>query len=212
MLRFIYAHDLAHFPVLARGMFRDRADQFKRRLGWEVSVDAAGEERDEYDALDPLYVIWQRSDGQHGGSMRLLPTTGRTMLNDHFAHLLPDGPVRDPQLWECTRFCLAPGAESHVAAALMLGGGEVLRGMGLSGYTGVFDARMERIYRFIGSSPQVIGAIGSGRDRISAGIWIQTDADRAKVAHRARVSPEISALWFHRAALPTVEERPLVAA
>lgn len=201
MLRFIYASDLSAHPALARAMFRDRADQFARRLKWEVSVDHNGEERDQYDALNPLYVIWQRADGGHGGSMRLLPTTGRTMLAEHFAHLCPDGPISHPDIWECTRFCLAPGAAPHVAAALMLGGGEVLRGLGLRHYVGVFDARMTRIYRFIGSSPQVIGAAGTGRDRISAGLWHLSEADRQRVARRARLSPEISELWFRRAAL-----------
>jgi acyl homoserine lactone synthase len=201
MLRFIYASSLPAYPALARSMFCDRADQFARRLKWEVTVDAQGEEHDQYDALNPLYVIWQRADGLHGGSMRLLPTTGRTMLADHFGHLCPDGPPNDPNIWECTRFCLAPGASPHVAAALMLGGGEVLRGLDLRHYVGVFDARMTRIYKFIGSSPSVIGASGAGRDRISAGLWHLTEADRQRVARRAHLSPDIAELWFRRAGL-----------
>ena len=40
-------------------MFRDRAEQFSQRLGWAVSVNASGHERDQYDELNPLYVIWQ---------------------------------------------------------------------------------------------------------------------------------------------------------
>ncbi|MEB8387745.1 autoinducer synthase [Rhodobacteraceae bacterium KMM 6894] len=204
MLRFIYASDLPAYPALATSMFRDRADQFARRLKWAVTVDQNGEERDQYDALNPLYVIWQRADGLHGGSMRLLPTTGRTMLAEHFAHLCPNGPINDPTIWECTRFCLTPGASPHVAAALMLGGGEVLRGLNLRQYVGVFDARMIRIYKFIGSSPQVIGASGSGRDRISAGLWHLSEADRQRVARRAHLSADIAELWFRRAALTPV--------
>ena len=75
MIRFLYGDSLADHSRLAQSMFRDRAKQFSERLGWEVSVDDAGEERDQYDALNPLYVIWQRPDGLHGGSMRFLPTT-----------------------------------------------------------------------------------------------------------------------------------------
>ena len=75
MLRFLHADALASEPRLARSMFRDRAEQFRTRLGWPVTVDAAGEERDAYDALHPLYVLWQREDGTHGGSARFLPTT-----------------------------------------------------------------------------------------------------------------------------------------
>ena len=59
MLRYVYADELHKFPKLAEGMFRDRADQFKTRLGWDVHVNEKGEERDQYDDLNPLYVIWE---------------------------------------------------------------------------------------------------------------------------------------------------------
>ncbi|MCZ4255103.1 autoinducer synthase [Sulfitobacter sp. G21635-S1] len=198
MLRYLYADQLHHHPRLARQMFRDRADQFRTRLGWEVQVDAAGEERDAYDAMNPLYVIWEQADGGHGGSMRFLPTTGPAMVNDHFAHLL-SGPLRSPLIWECTRFCLARRADAHVAAALMLGGGEIMRGFDIRHFVGVFDARMVRIYRMIGSSPEVLGSAGQGRDRISVGLWHYSEAAQAQVAQRAGISPEQSRFWFDQA-------------
>ncbi|MDD9722993.1 acyl-homoserine-lactone synthase [Sulfitobacter sp. PR48] len=198
MLRYLYADQLHHHPQLARQMFRDRADQFRTRLGWEVQVDAAGEERDAYDAMNPLYVIWEQADGSHGGSMRFLPTTGPVMVNDHFAHLL-SGPLRSPLIWECTRFCLARRADAHVAAALMLGGGEIMRGFDIRHFVGVFDARMVRIYRMIGSSPEVLGSAGQGRDRISVGLWHYSEAAQAQVAQRAGISPEQSRFWFDQA-------------
>ena len=37
----------------------------------------------------------------------------------------------------------------------MLGGGEIMQGFGIKHFVGVFDARMVRIYRLIGSSPDV---------------------------------------------------------
>ncbi len=198
MLRYLYADQLHQHPTLARAMFLDRAEQFKERLGWEVSVDAAGEERDAYDAMNPLYVIWEEPDGSHGGSMRFLPTTGRVMVNDHFADLLT-GPISSPLIWECTRFCLRRGAGAHVAAGLMLGGGEIMQGFGVKHFVGVFDARMVRIYRMIGASPEILGSQGSGRDRISVGLWDFTDAAQAQVAARAGVTPEQSRFWFDQA-------------
>ena len=110
MLRYVTAGELTQYPVLRDTMFRDRAAQFSDRLGWSVAVDAGGFERDQYDALDPLYVIWEQACGHHGGSMRFLPTMGRCMVNEHFAHLNAGAPVQHPLIWECTRFCLAPGA------------------------------------------------------------------------------------------------------
>ena len=116
MIRFIYAEDLTKFPVLAETMFKDRADQFKRRLNWDVSVSEYGWERDEYDDLDPLYLIHENADGTHGGSMRTLPTVGRCMTNEHFSHLTDGVRIESPTIWECTRYCLAPGAGPGVAA------------------------------------------------------------------------------------------------
>ncbi|QFT59001.1 Acyl-homoserine-lactone synthase [Sulfitobacter sp. THAF37] len=198
MLRYLYADQLHRHPRLARQMFEDRAAQFAHRLGWDVEVDAAGEERDAYDAMNPLYVIWEEQNGRHGGSMRFLPTTGPVMVNDHFGHLI-SGPVCSPLIWECTRFCLAQGAGPHVAAALMLAGGEIMHGFGIRHFVGVFDARMVRIYRMIGSSPDVLGAAGQGRDRISVGLWGFCGAAQERVARRAGISPEQSRFWFDQA-------------
>jgi len=199
MLRYLYSDQLDNFPKLRDTMFRDRADQFSNRLGWEVSVDENGFETDQYDALNPLYVIWEMPDGTHGGSMRFLPTTGRTMINEHFTHVMGGGAVVSPLVWECTRFCLAKGAPAHVAAALMLGGGEIMRGFGIVQFVGVFDARMVRIYRMIGSSPEVLGSVGEGRDQISVGLWAFTPEAQRKVAAKAGITAEQTRRWFEAA-------------
>lgn len=195
MLRFLYADQLHHYPKLARSMFRDRADQFKTRLGWAVQVDATGEERDRYDSLNPLYVIWENPDGSHGGSMRFLPTTGPVMVNDHFADLTT-GPIRSPLIWECTRFCLQRGAGAHVAAGLMLGGGRVMQGFGIKHFVGVFDARMIRIYRLTGASPEVLGTKGKGRAAVSVGLWDFSEEAQNQLALRAGVTVRDAQMWF----------------
>ena len=207
MLRFIYADDLGQYPKLASAMFRDRAVQFRDRLGWDVTVDAAGEERDEYDALNPLYVIWQTGDGGHGGSMRFLPTTGRTMVNEHFLDLTGGVRIESPLIWECTRFCLARDAGARVAAALMLGGGEVMQQFGVEHFVGVFDAPMVRIYSRIGSAPTVLGSAGSGRTRTSVGLWDFTPQGQRQVAQRAGISPALVQLWFERSFGPAHKAR-----
>lgn len=198
MLRFIYADDLGTHPKLARSMFRDRTAQFRDRLGWPVTVNADGEERDQYDDENPLYVLWENADGSHGGSLRLLPTTGRTMVNDHFGHLTGGGRIESPFIWECTRFCLSPEGGAKVAAALMLGGGEVMRQFGVEHFVGVFDAPMVRIYSRIGSKPEVLGSQGLGRAKTSIGLWAFTPAAQARVARQAGLSPAAVRLWFER--------------
>jgi N-acyl-L-homoserine lactone synthetase len=63
MIRYLYANELDKFPKLKASMFRNRADQFKTRLGWDVTVNEHGEERDQYDDLNPLYLIYENVDG-----------------------------------------------------------------------------------------------------------------------------------------------------
>jgi acyl homoserine lactone synthase len=196
MLRYIYGDELNNFPKLRDTMFRDRARQFKDRLDWEVSVDAQGHERDSYDAMNPLYLIWERADGTHGGSMRFLPTSGDTMVNDHFTHLTDGVKITSPFIWECTRFCLAEDASSGIAAALMLGGMEIGLGFHLTDSVGVFDARMIRIYRRLGWEPTVLGTSGEGRDAISVGLWAFDPALRPNLLKRAGVTDADSQRWF----------------
>ncbi len=199
MLRFLTAEELGHFPRLRETMFTDRAHQFRNRLGWAVGVDERGWETDEYDALNPTYVIWQMPDGRHGGSMRFLPTLGGTMVNDHFSALAAGRRFYHPKLWECTRFCLAEGVPPATSAALMLGGAQLGVGLGLARAVGVFDARMVRIYRLLGWQPTVLGTDGEGADAISLGIWEFSEEIRRRMARKAGISPEVAQHWFDRA-------------
>ena len=199
MLRYLHADALHSYPRLADTMFRDRARQFRDRLNWEVSVRPDGREVDDYDDEAPLYVIWERPDGSHGGSMRFLPTTARTMVNDHFLSLTEGAEIRSPLIWECTRFCLSGDAEPRVSAALMLGGMEIGLGAGLTHAVGVFDARMIRIYRRLGWGPIILGTKGAGRDAISLGLWAFEPDIRPRLLARAGVSSELSRLWHRRA-------------
>lgn len=196
MLRYIYAESLSEHPLLRQTMFRDRADQFHTRLGWEVEVDSSGEERDVYDNFNPLYVIWQLSDGTHGGSMRFLPTVERTMVNDCFQHVIGGGTIVSPSIWECTRFCLSRRASGAVAAALMLAGGEIMENFGIEHFVGVFDERMVRIYRRIGSSPEVLGCDGEGTGRISVGLWHYSKDQKQKLLEASGISSMKSTHWF----------------
>ncbi|WP_108259169.1 acyl-homoserine-lactone synthase [Mangrovicoccus ximenensis] len=196
MLHFLHADQLHTQPALRDSMFRDRADQFRTRLGWEVSVTDQGEERDQYDELNPLYVIWE-TDGRHGGSMRFLPSSGRTMINEHFLGLLNGRPLQNDRIWECTRFCLSRGAAPNVSAALMLGGAELGLGKGLDFSVGVFDARMVRIYARLGWSPAILGTTGEGREAISAGLWHYSEEVADRMAAKAGVLRARSRSWYH---------------
>ncbi|WP_112322021.1 acyl-homoserine-lactone synthase [Oceanibium sediminis] len=202
MIRYLYANQLSQYPRLAETMFRDRASQFIDRLKWDLQTSAEGWELDEYDRMNPLYVILEGADGAHAASMRCLPSIGRTMVNDHFRHLNHGIAIRAPFIWECTRFCIAPGACSAAvnrAGALMLAGQELGLRFKLTRALGVYDASMIRIYHNIGWVPEFIGAEGEGHDRICLGLWAFSPELRDRVAEKAGLDPAIAAGWFDAA-------------
>jgi acyl homoserine lactone synthase len=211
MIRFLYGDQLESFPALASSMFRDRAVQFHDRLQWQVRVNDRGEERDEYDDKNPLYVIWELADGSHGGSMRFLPTTAETMVNDHFLHLTDGVRIMSPLIWECTRFCISPRAGSkglRISGALMLAGCEMGLRFGLDHAVGVFDERMIRIYQRMAWSPDILGT-SQGAEAISVGLWAFSAEARERVAAKCGFASDDAAAWFD-ASFPS--ERPALVA
>jgi acyl homoserine lactone synthase len=147
-------------------------------------------------------VIWQQADGTHGGSMRILPTTGPTMVNDHFRHLNGGVAIASPLIWECTRFCLSPrlpgglAAAVPVSAALMLAGCELGIRFGLTHAVGVFDRRMVRVYRALGWVPEILGTDAAGADAVSLGLWPIDRASRRQIAERSGLAEALAAEWF----------------
>lgn len=198
MLRYIHGSNLPKFAKLQETMFQDRATQFLDRHGWSVSVNENGEERDQYDELNPLYVIWELEDGSHGGSMRFMPTTGRTMINEHFSHILGGVKLNSPFIWECTRFCISPRADRKAASALVLGGGELMDNFRLSHFCGVFDPPMERIYKLYRVEPKVIGSVGEGKDRLSVGLWGMKPEAWAPTLKKLGIDRKTSMMWFNQ--------------
>lgn len=69
----------------------------------------------------------------------------------------------------------------------------------LSHTLGVFDARMVRIYRKLGWEPDVLGTDGTGRDAISAGLWVFSAATVAHLAAKAGTTTEVCHHWYDRA-------------
>lgn len=146
-------------------MFRLRARVFSEKLGWEVEV-ADGMERDLYDDLNPVYLIHLDKAGKIRGSMRLLPTTGRTLLYDVFSETVPDAACMvAPGIWECSRFCIdeelvsiRSRSEALQESALMLAAvGELGLQRGITAIVGNFDPVMLRVYRRAGVKVDVIG-------------------------------------------------------
>ncbi|KIC48209.1 hypothetical protein RA29_16845 [Tateyamaria sp. ANG-S1] len=201
MIHFLYGEVLVSKPVLAHSMFVDRGAQFKTRLGWDVTVNEFGEERDEYDLLNPLYVIVADEHGRHEASMRLLPTTGQTMVNDHFLDINNGVSIESPLVWECTRFCTSPDARPHSATKLMAAGGKVMQESCIEHFVGVFDRRMMPVYRRIGTVPTVVGWSQGEINKIGIGLWDYCADDYKRLLDRCGVSDIEMELFFANSGL-----------
>lgn len=171
MIKFITGSALSDHPELAATMFWDRRKQFRDRLQWPVKCSEFGFERDEYDSDNTAYIIMEGNDGRHLGSMRLMPTTGPTMINEHFIETLGNRKLEDPCVWECTRFCLAPKADQKIALSLFAAGAHFMDQNGLRRLVAVFNLPMARFYRKNGVSPTVIGSYRYSFGPVLAGYW-----------------------------------------
>ena len=130
-----------------------RARVFKHRLDWDVQVEH-NQEKDEYDRLDPTYLVLVGNDGQVIGCARLLPSTGPTMLGQTFPFLADASRV--PKLGrvvESSRFCIDTERSDIVSASglrdathtLFAGIIEWSMANGFDRIVTVTDVRFERI-------------------------------------------------------------------
>jgi acyl homoserine lactone synthase len=167
MILVVQQHNAHQYAGLLNQMFRLRARVFHDRLRWKVEV-VDGMERDEYDREDPVYILYTDEKQQRLiGSLRLLSTTGPTLVADFFADTVPDSArLTSPFIWECTRFCLDEDflgngnrEELTFASGILFAAlGEVALEAGIQSILGNFDARMLRLYRRVGCEVEVLGS------------------------------------------------------
>lgn len=130
----IDANEHGGLGSLVDEMHQLRARVFSGRPGWRIKIEY-GRERDEYDTLDPTYVLALTDLGAVAGCARLLPTTGPTMLSHTFPQLLPGGRLHGrPTMVESSRFCVDTGGERR--------GGRFLHEATLTMFAGIIEWSM----------------------------------------------------------------------
>ncbi|MBO9435437.1 autoinducer synthase [Ruegeria sp. R13_0] len=143
-------------------MFELRARVFGERLGWDVKIED-GKEIDEFDHLDPAYVIGLDDGGNVVAAVRALQTTGPHMLSDVFSAIL-DGepPIRSATMWESTRFCVDTqrlnrgkdkNSVSYATCELMIGSLEYAKNAGIQDIITVIDPIMDRVLKRSNCAP-----------------------------------------------------------
>ncbi|RWB51880.1 MAG: GNAT family N-acetyltransferase [Mesorhizobium sp.] len=159
-------------PSFLKQIYRLRAAVFGGRLEWDVSI-ANGEDRDQYDDLNPTYVLAITDSGQVAGCVRLLPACGPTMLEHTFPQLLEQGSLTPhPGMVESSRFCVDTSLASqrdrrqlHLATLTLFAG--IIEWSMANGYSEIVtatDLRFERILKRAGWPMRRLGetaAIGN---------------------------------------------------
>ncbi|MEX0328571.1 MAG: acyl-homoserine-lactone synthase [Ruegeria sp.] len=150
------------FSDVLNDMFQLRARVFGGRLGWDVNIED-GKEIDEFDHLDPAYVIGLDDGGNVVAAVRALQTTGPHMLSDVFSAILcGEAPLRSATMWESTRFCvdtqrLSRGKDknsvSYATCELMVGSLEYARSAGIQDIITVIDPVMDRVLKRSNCAP-----------------------------------------------------------
>lgn len=115
-------------PRVMDAVGRYRHKVFVETLGWEL-VTEHGQERDQFDGEETIYLAARDESENIIGTGRLLPTTGPYLLGDVFPELMGGAEVpRDPRVWELSRFA-AVDFTSPLAGALGQFSSEVTIGL-----------------------------------------------------------------------------------
>lgn len=203
-VHFLLGTDLVLEPNLAATMFRDRTDQFHQRLGWDVVVNEIGYERDQYEQENPFYVILSGPNGAHLGSLRLLPTTGPTMIAEHFAECLGGRSFDNDYTWECSRFCVSRNSGPLTSVGLLAVTGRAMRAFGITQLVAVFDEPMIKAYNRIGASPEILGEAERFGGKVFGGLWTYDHKIQAHLEKRAGLDPALIELCLANA--PSLHE------
>jgi len=187
-------------------VYRLRARVFAQRLGW---VACKGErECDEFDALEPTYILAIDEQSNVVGCARLLPACGPTMLQTLFSCLLGGGDAFHPHasMIESSRFCVdidhchgIEGRPLHLATRTMFAA--IAEWSFLNGYNEIVtvtDVRLERLLnrsgwpmrrlgepRLINETPSVAGVLAADQatfERICPADYHSEFVERVKVA------------------------------
>lgn len=216
MYLLVQAHEYDKHAELLDQSFRLRKSVFADRLLWDVSV-SDHRERDPYDDLHPAYLLWcDKHHGQLFGSVRLMPTTGPTLLYDVFRKTFPGAcDLIAPGIWEGTRLCIDEDAiardsphmrPDRAFCLLLLALCEMALAHGIHTMISNYEPHMRRVYRKAGAELEELGrSDGYGRFPVCCGAFevshrvlnaMRTKLQVDKPLYRRPTFP-------HRAAVPS---------
>ena len=195
-----HAATLRSFAELRYGVFI-------RQLGWALPLSADGQERDQFDDADAVYLTISNAAGQVVAGARLLDTARHSLLADIFPHLVDGAAPSHPSVFEITRFVVDPRAErvagcGDLSAELLWGLQEYAAHVGLRELVSVSYVALERLLRRGGYRIERLGAPCRIDGTLVAALRHEVSPDV-----RARTHARLEAVGLNDAALHAVQAR-----
>lgn len=205
----IQENEYSRHAHLLTDMHRLRKRVFFDQLGWSVIVDG-DVERDCYDDVGPVYLVWTDDAAKTlYGSVRLMPTTGPSLLFDVFGRTIPDDVnLVAPGIWEATRMCfdeVAIGTDmpemtlSNAASVMLVAMCECGLTNGIHTMVSNYEPPMKRVYARTGAVFEEIGrADGFGRMPVCCGLFEISEPVLARMRKVAGLTDAIYTQQFQR--------------
>ena len=205
MFVIIQAHEYQKYAFILDQMFRLRKKVFADILGWNVPVIGPFE-RDSYDSLCPAYLVWcDETRTRLYGGMRLMPTTGPTLLYDVFRATFPQAAnLVAPGIWEGTRMCIDEEAiaddfpevdAGRAFSMLLLALCECALDHGIHTMISNYEPHLKRVYKRAGAEVDELGrADGYGKYPVCCGAFEVSE----RVLDRMRASLGIDTPLYTR--------------
>ncbi|MFZ1815697.1 MAG: acyl-homoserine-lactone synthase [Rhizobiaceae bacterium] len=192
MIRYIDMPERKHNSGLIKGYYKLRKRVFCDALGW-VPPKPGGMEHDEFDeAYNVVILDVDEKTGEVFGGVRLMPTTGPTLMHTVWRDMLPDpDDFRSPNIWEATRFCVdnvSNGTRkrnfvNRATLALSLAVLEFCSSNGIDSVVGVCEKKFFDMQRIYGTRAEILSSMTDANGtEISCGLWSTSAAARSVIA------------------------------
>lgn len=169
--------------------FRLRKRIFCDQLKWVTPV-TPDMEYDDFDFMYNIYILHiDDHTGEVTGGVRLMPTTGPTLMHTVWADMLPDrDDFRSPAIWEATRFCADASASSRksnlanrITLALTLAVIDFAQANGISHIIAVCESKFfDMTNAYCGEADVISRRIDEHGTDICCGLW-SAQLDRSRI-------------------------------
>ena len=180
MLHYVLPGQRAQYSDLIEAYFRLRKRIFCDKLGW-VEARPDGLEADRFDTMFNVFILCTDPEsGELAGGVRLMPTTGPTLLHSVWSHMLPSGDeFRSPSIWEATRFCVDEEISSRkrnllnrTTLSLSIGVADFAQANGISHVIAICERYFFDMAAVYGNQAEIVSTEVDGNGlEISCGLW-----------------------------------------